>query len=219
MNRFKLNVQTNASCVDILVWAAREENGMHYMQELKIRLRWIRNMSASCTRIPNLLDPEHVSFLYPDPNPLDPEHVSFLDPDPNPLDPEHVSFLDPDLNRLDPEHVSFLYPDPNPLDPENVSFLDPDPNPLDLEHVSFLYPDPNPLDPEYVSFLYLDPNPLDPEHVSFWTRVLKNFKYLDQRIRIQWAKYLPKPAKKLNVLKAKSQLSTSERLLKKNEIC
>ena len=51
MNRFKLNVQTNASCVDILVWAAREENGMHYMQELKIRLRWIRNMSASWIRI------------------------------------------------------------------------------------------------------------------------------------------------------------------------
>ena len=74
---------------------------------------------------------------------------------------------------------------PNPLDPEHVSFLDPDPNPLDPEHVSFLYPDPNPLDLEHVSNLYPDPNPLDPEHVSFWTRVLKNFKYLNQRIRIQ----------------------------------
>ena len=35
VNRFKLNVQTNASCVDILVWAAREENGMRYMESLR----------------------------------------------------------------------------------------------------------------------------------------------------------------------------------------
>ena len=35
VNRFKLNVQTNASCVDILVWAAREENGRLYIQCLE----------------------------------------------------------------------------------------------------------------------------------------------------------------------------------------
>ena len=45
INKFKLNVQTNAACVDILVWAAREETG-------KV---WLRSLSNSDNRIDLLI--------------------------------------------------------------------------------------------------------------------------------------------------------------------
>ena len=32
INRFKLNVQTNAVCVDILVWATKDEQGKYNLQ-------------------------------------------------------------------------------------------------------------------------------------------------------------------------------------------
>ena len=34
INRFKLNVQTNAVCVDILVWATKDEQGKYNVESI-----------------------------------------------------------------------------------------------------------------------------------------------------------------------------------------